>query len=961
MAGWPPIAAALLALLSMSTAEEKPRTSRNLLRNTSFTQCTTPGLPDYWGSLRIAEQWNDIWKPDFYTTDADSPVPGTRSLRITVPEGKQGMEVISYYHWLPWRREYTFSCYMRADEDGHAASMYVGSQFPVKPEYRVLKTFTVGTQWQRYSVSGLVQQGHWFGGIWSFMTASFSSKQPGTLWVAAPQLEFGPEAATYAPAAADAGPPSIPAVPAAHATTPPRIDGVLDDECWRADPPVSSFKRVGEAIPVDPAAGTSVWLRYDNRNVYVAFRCQDPEAGKPVPRAAPGTGEAAMHGYDCVEVFLKPDVEATEYLAFGVTREGLRCDVKEYWYGWDSSDWLCGAAETQGGWAAEFAIPFHLFASQWMAPPFGENLGVNLFRSRLPAGAGTGSWKMGMEAEMSVWFDSPDRAVRRPGAFGRVTGIDLGKVQVCHVSDIRLIGSGISGLDAVVEAGHVPATGEAGTLQVEVMPPDMDRAYRVDVPFTLDGRPRTARIPLAGLGRKPGNYLLNAFVFDADRHTIGRVRRKFLMPANLALPGSDLEAVIERSYYTSEPFARLLIRSDLDVPVRVRAEGLAPKDRDKFDFGGDHALEPRGKQILTARIEHLEVGRYWIAVDALDAAGRRVATATDQIVKHPPATREVKTDHFRRMILVNGAPFIAYAGGRQGPCVAGNAKTPTAEGQKLLAWMDAASPEAGAEMFKQLTQDDRIIAYKYRDECWDTALLRRLYERIRPVSPYLLVYNNFGEWTHESVYEGPGGTIDCTDVVCQCQYPFGTAMGYGNVGERRPYSFASLLDYLSRARRAAILHRKIIGLWLPTYGCDDAYRCPTPDEARCMTYLAFIHGARIFKYFMGRPISNPLWESLAPLGKEMETLAEIVGDPDAEEIHQSQQGDVYSVLWRSKGALYLIAANAWKDPVTFTYDLPEAGQAAEALFNRKGAVTVEGRRITGRLSAFESIVCRIAP
>ena len=949
----------LLILLPGAPAEQPTPPSPNLLRNTSFTQCATPGLPDYWGSLRIAERWKDAWRQEYYTTDRDSPVPGARSLRITVPEGKGGMEVISFSHWLPWRRQYTFSCYMRADKDEHKASMYVGSQFPTKPENRIATKLAVGTKWKRYSLTGVVKQGHWFGGIWNFMTASFSSKQSGTLWVAAPQLEFSSEASPYRPAEADAGEMALPEVQAEPTTLPPQIDGSLDDACWKGTPQVSSLVLVGEGTAVSPQNGTRVWVRYDQHNVYVAFHCRDQDQGKTVESPTPNQSEPRVHGRDSVEVFLKPDVSGTEYFDFALGRRGLRCDVKEFWYGWNNSDWRSGTAETEDGWTAEFAVPFRVIASWWEPKPLGPELGINFFRTRRPEGAGPGGWKTGYDTEMSVWFDSPDRAVRRPGAFGRVTGIDHAKVAFSHLSDLRLVASGLDAFDVVAELAHLPQSGVDGSLRVEVVSPNMDRTLTGEVPLAFDGEAKTVRIDVPGLTRRPGNHLLNAFVLDAKGNTIGRARRKFFVPGNQVLPGSDLEAMIERSYYTSETSARLLVNSNLDKPVRIAVREIRGRGHGNLNFGGERTIDPHGKLLLASSIEALQPGKYWLAVEACDEAGKRVAYATERVVKHPPAGREVKIDNFRRMILVNGKPMIAYTGNTQGPCVLGNTKTETKEGQKIVTWANAKNPDHAAEVFEKLLEDDRVIAYKFRDECWNHSLLRKLYERLRPMSPYVLLYNNFAGWPPESTYEGPGGTIDCTDVVSQCQYPLGVIMGYGNVGERRPFSFGSLLDFLKRSRQVATVNRKPMGLWLPTYGCDDAYRCPTPEEARCMTYLGLIYGVRIFKYFMGRPISNSLWESLVPLGKEMEALAEILGDFDAEELDLSSQGDIHYALWKSKGAHYLIAVNSWKEEQKFGLTLPPDCKSLGALFGERKRARLRQGRLTDMLGPFDRAVYRI--
>jgi hypothetical protein len=61
----------------------------------------------------------------------------------------------------------------------------------------------------------------------------------------------------------------------------PKIDGVLDDPAW-----------AGQALKLDqyvqlspkengvPTMKTTTWIGFDDKNIYFAFRCDDPEAAK---------------------------------------------------------------------------------------------------------------------------------------------------------------------------------------------------------------------------------------------------------------------------------------------------------------------------------------------------------------------------------------------------------------------------------------------------------------------------------------------------------------------------------------------------------------------------------------------------------------------------------------------------------------------------------------------------------
>jgi hypothetical protein len=82
-----------------------------------------------------------------------------------------------------------------------------------------------------------------------------------------------------APAHADEGTPVV--LSATRAVSSPLIDGSLEDEIWRHEP-----LPLGEWLSYNPLHGdripqrTRVWAAYDDRYLYFAFDCQDPEPNR---------------------------------------------------------------------------------------------------------------------------------------------------------------------------------------------------------------------------------------------------------------------------------------------------------------------------------------------------------------------------------------------------------------------------------------------------------------------------------------------------------------------------------------------------------------------------------------------------------------------------------------------------------------------------------------------------------
>jgi hypothetical protein len=64
-------------------------------------------------------------------------------------------------------------------------------------------------------------------------------------------------------------------------STPPTIDGSLDDEAWRGPAlPLTEWLTYNPLSGEKLAQQTEVRAAYDDRYIYFAFRCLDPEPGK---------------------------------------------------------------------------------------------------------------------------------------------------------------------------------------------------------------------------------------------------------------------------------------------------------------------------------------------------------------------------------------------------------------------------------------------------------------------------------------------------------------------------------------------------------------------------------------------------------------------------------------------------------------------------------------------------------
>jgi len=189
-----------------------------------------------------------------------------------------------------------------------------------------------------------------------------------------------------------------PVIPAVFLSEPPVIDGELDDNCWNKAPAVSDFYDTSEGILASEP--TTAWIAYDDRSIYVAFKCIDsrPETIRRQQRKRGGD----ISGDDFVGVDFDSYHTHGDISWFDVTARGTQTEkiaggtgTKIEWIG----DWQAAAKLQSEGWTAEMAIPFSMLkyhanqtvmgiafvrrhprsGEMWVCPNVGPNFNASLF------------------------------------------------------------------------------------------------------------------------------------------------------------------------------------------------------------------------------------------------------------------------------------------------------------------------------------------------------------------------------------------------------------------------------------------------------------------------------------------------------------------------------------------------------------------------------------------------------
>ncbi len=147
-----------------------------------------------------------------------------------------------------------------------------------------------------------------------------------------------------------------------RASVPVRIDGVLDEEAWAAAPkiPIPFEWQPGDNVPAP--VDTEVLVTYDLHNLYVGFRCFDPEPKKIRAHLMDRDDTDTLILDDHVSFMVDAFNDERRAFQFRVNPLGVQADanfseLEGYEdFSWDAI-WKASARITDWGWAVEVSIP----------------------------------------------------------------------------------------------------------------------------------------------------------------------------------------------------------------------------------------------------------------------------------------------------------------------------------------------------------------------------------------------------------------------------------------------------------------------------------------------------------------------------------------------------------------------------------------------------------------------------
>ncbi|MBK8881977.1 MAG: DUF4091 domain-containing protein [Bacteroidales bacterium] len=156
--------------------------------------------------------------------------------------------------------------------------------------------------------------------------------------------------------------------------TAPVIDGKLNDAAWQKSTELSEF--INWSLDSYIRDAVTVSLCYDEKNLYVAFRNTDPEAGNLNKAVSPkGPWDTFLWGRNHVSVGIVNKDISVRMMA---DPKGTQTDWKNDDIAWNGN-WKYAASINENDWTAEYCIPLSEFGMNGIAD--NTDLTISLSRS----------------------------------------------------------------------------------------------------------------------------------------------------------------------------------------------------------------------------------------------------------------------------------------------------------------------------------------------------------------------------------------------------------------------------------------------------------------------------------------------------------------------------------------------------------------------------------------------------
>ncbi len=754
---------------------------------------------------------------------------------------------------------------------------------------------------------------------------------------------------------------------------PPTIDGELEESIWKEASEISRFFNLfGEKASFQ----TKVFIAYDNSNIYFFFLCNEPYMN--YVKACEKSRDGLVWEDDCVEIFLQPyfdkEYEKKYYHLITNTIATKYDEIGFGGIGWNPK-WEVKTSLSTSSWMAEITVPFGSLVSN--SPKTGDVWRFNLCRTEWVKGeCSSWSWTKG-------GFHKPERFGYL--IFGDETSPSFSQLDLGEEFSLG------DNFAKFTLRNHNPSQEIALKINIE----DVLGEYSLyEDTFTIEPN-KEETVSVKYRIRERGRHNLRMRVTESSGEVV------YQSPAYSFTIPPLLVTSLDRSdgYYYEDD-------KKLQLKIKLNPENKA--DLKRMQLGV--FLEEKGKTIEEKKLESLSseeidssfdlsllpLGKYTIRTILLNKKGKELASFSEDFQKTKMPF--VRVDEEGR-ILIEGKPFfpliawyrpinyvkhpqdltkvvvektlseVKEAGFNAIEGIAVGYYIPHPEHYKIL--LDIAHQkglkvmaELWGNLLETFKEDKNIFAWYISDEPEFSGVPReniiKTHNMVKEKDPYHrpTVMSNV-------LVNGIKKYAGITDIHSTHPYPI-------------PSQPLDIL-YTQEKMVVELAKGKKISPWatiqlhdLSKYGFKG--RAPTPEEVKCLVYLAITAGAKGLMYYTysdynwdadthwSIPEDYPeINEGLKKIHAEIEELAPIILSKDAEEtiILKPNNLSIHFLLKEYNKKLYLIAVNSAPKAVTVTFCFPELKMVnIEDFFTRK-LIRFESKSFTDTFQTYQAKVYRI--
>ena len=932
-------------------------TSKNLLHNSSFEQCTLDDLPDYWG----VPHWglcDPYWAVNFeewqkhFITDKTVAYDGKRSLKIVNPENTPsfGLTLWSVCLSVKQNEKYRFSAYLKSAPAGLKVTLDK-------------ETFTLTDHWQRYSTTFVNDNKQ---GPYSDML-NLVVLEKGTVWIDAVQLETG-LLTDYQPLKNEQQQldvqegnvnkvlTEVPKYQPPYYARTLTLTGKLDDQIWAKVPKMAFVNTAGGTV--EDSTEARVW--YNDQGLYIGVKCVDRQAGKNQCGVTARDGN--IWDDPALELFIDPQLSRNYYYHLAVNQAGVQYDGFCGDMSWNG-DWQALTYTDPAGkyWTAEIFLPFGELELDRTA---GELWGFNICRENHAL------------KEYSCWsptYGNFHNATR----FGQIS-IDR-KVQENYYvgcSKAQLQSVSVNRASLAVKLYNHTVKDQQYNLSAQLLDQTNQPVAKFSTTVSLKkGAEETVELGQADC-QAGVKYRLALELRSRDNQT-----RCFSGIRELETPEA-LAVQTQYDLYTGED--TMLTRTQLNLSGKLlTGASLSLKI---CDAAGQAVLAQTVDQLqpeidTAFEIKTLKNGDYVLNA-TLNTPGNAL-TATKAFRKLPPVKHEVKADHFSRMFTVNGQPFLpvgmALERNQTAECLKyyaenginsinivvgdqltdypGMAKILDAAAEHNLKVMlqfhaprDENAKQLVAKFIQAFKDHPAVLTWFLYDEVFTVDWGKSNYpavvtgckefKQLEPYHPSMINENSYGlSFLKSANLDFPG------DIVSVDYYAFPPS---GNLQLVSTYAKA-MWDAGKRDGKPCSMY--LFGAGYTFWASRDL----TPAEQEFETYVAIINGIRGVYYFADHPKSKSHWARMKRLFQELKELAPILASTIKAPVIKCNAPEIEFLVKKTATGVYLIAVNNTTEPVKARFDLSEvktAGDHAKTLFENRD-VTISHDVLADQFDGFQ--------